>query len=76
MHDADDSPPTRAGGADAPESGDEVDTTAVKPEMQGRLGDKLKEVYADVLSEPVPDRFLDLLAQLDAKSSPKGGDDD
>lgn len=36
---------------------------------------KLREVYSDVLDAPVPDRFLDLLAQLDAKSAGKGKKD-
>ena len=49
------------------------DGAALKPEMQGKLGEKLKEVYADVLNEHVPDRFLDLLAQLDAKGGASGG---
>ena len=50
-------------------------SSALKPEMQGKLGDKLKEAYADVLNEPVPDRFLDLLAQLDAKGVPDKEED-
>jgi len=29
------------------------------------LGDKLRKVYTDVVDEPLPDEFADLLAQLD-----------
>jgi len=39
--------------------------TGVKSGIQEKLGQKLKEVYADVVNEPVPDRFLDLLNQLE-----------
>ena len=48
------------------------DGASVKPEVQARLGDKLKEVYSDVLNEPVPDRFMQLLDQLAAKGPPNG----
>lgn len=30
-----------------------------------KVGDKLKQVYSDIASEPVPDRFIDLINQLD-----------
>ena len=30
-----------------------------------KLGDKLKQVYSDIASEPVPDRFIDLINQLE-----------
>lgn len=43
--------------------------TALHADVQARIGDKLKETYADVLSAPVPDRFLDLLAQLEESSA-------
>lgn len=35
------------------------------PAITGQLGKKLKEVYSDIINEPVPDRFLDLLNQLE-----------
>ncbi len=37
---------------------------AIDSDIQEKLGDKLKEAYSDVINEPVPDRFLDLLNQL------------
>ena len=30
-----------------------------------KVGDKLKQVYSDIAAEPVPDRFIDLINQLD-----------
>jgi hypothetical protein len=49
--------------------------TGLKSGIQEKLGRKLKEVYADVVNEPVPDRFLDLLNQLEeAEQSDKKSD--
>lgn len=33
-------------------------------ELQGAIGQKLKLVYGQMLSEPLPDKFAQLLAQL------------
>lgn len=46
---------------------------SVRPDVQARLGDKLKEVYSDVLNAPVPDRFTELLSQLESSPGPKSG---
>lgn len=35
-------------------------------ETQAQLGKKLKEAYSEVINEPVPDRFKNLLDQLAA----------
>jgi hypothetical protein len=35
--------------------------------VQAQIGRLLRDVFADVADEPVPDRFIALLAQLDAK---------
>jgi hypothetical protein len=45
---------------------------AAKPELTGQIGNKLRSVYNEVLSQPVPDRFLDLLKDLDAVVAQKG----
>ncbi len=42
-------------------------------EIQARIGSKLIEVYDEVLSQPVPDRFLQLLDALDEKVKPQPG---
>ena len=31
---------------------------------QTRIGDKLRSMYADLVQQPVPDRFTELLSQL------------
>jgi len=37
---------------------------ALDPRLQSVIGDHLRTYYADLLREPVPDRFLDLMKQL------------
>jgi hypothetical protein len=39
--------------------------------MQDLLGDKLKAYYNEVAREPVPDRFDQLLKELEARSNTK-----
>jgi hypothetical protein len=46
-----------------------VKKTAAQPEISDQIGRQLRSVYNDVLAQPVPDRFLDLLKDLDAPSS-------
>jgi hypothetical protein len=43
-----------------------VKKTTAKPEISDQIGRQLRTVYNDVLAQPVPDRFLDLLKDLDA----------
>ncbi|EFL87756.1 NepR family anti-sigma factor [Ahrensia sp. R2A130] len=43
----------------------------LEAKVQAELGKKLQQVYSDVISEPVPDRFLDLLQELENSSSTK-----
>jgi len=38
---------------------------AVKQEISEHIGRQLRSVYNDVLAQPVPDRFLDLLRALE-----------
>ncbi len=42
--------------------------------MQDLLGDKLRAYYDQVAREPVPDRFEQLLKQLEARSTTKKSD--
>jgi Anti-sigma factor NepR len=42
--------------------------------MQDLLGDKLRAYYNEVAREPVPDRFEQLLKELEARSTPKKPD--
>lgn len=39
---------------------------------QKRIGDQLRAMYDELMQQPVPDRFKDLLDQLDKKDSTKG----
>ncbi len=39
---------------------------APKPEIVEQIGLRLRGVYNDVLMQPIPDRFLDLLHKLEA----------
>jgi hypothetical protein len=43
----------------------------VNDALQQAIGSSLKAVYSEVLSQPVPDKFLDLLGQLEAKQDKK-----
>ncbi len=42
-----------------------VKKTTEKPEISDQIGRQLRSVYNDILAQPVPDRFLDLLKNLD-----------
>ncbi|MCA0425194.1 MAG: hypothetical protein LCH61_18080 [Proteobacteria bacterium] len=55
-------PPTKG-----PVSNAASDTPALDATVQDRLGDMLKQHFDDLLSAPVPDQFLVLLAELEAK---------
>lgn len=45
------------------------DRKILDPELDAMIGAKLRSYYDHLLSEPVPDRILELLAQLDRKDS-------
>ena len=45
--------------------------TSTKPEVSDLIGQRLRNYYNTVAEQPVPDRFLDLLSQLEAARSPK-----
>jgi Anti-sigma factor NepR len=45
--------------------------TPAKPEVSDLIGQRLRNYYEEVANEPVPDRFLDLLNQLEAASAAK-----
>jgi anti-sigma factor NepR-like protein len=40
---------------------------------QKRIGDQLRAMYDELMQQPVPDRFRDLLDQLDKKNGGKEG---
>ncbi len=50
---------------DDPKRGDSVTMQTPLPvELQGQIGERLREAYNELVSEPVPDRFVLLLQQL------------
>jgi hypothetical protein len=40
--------------------------------VQARIGDNLRAMYDDLLQQPVPDRFRDLIGQLEQQKGSKG----
>ena len=42
-------------------------------DVQGKIGQQLRAMYDDVVSEGVPDRFTEMLQRLDAQKEPKEG---
>ncbi len=44
----------------------------VDPRIQTEIGKHLRAIYDDVISEPVPSKFMDLLEQLERSSGKKG----
>jgi hypothetical protein len=47
------------------EPGKKKKPPALPADVQVRIGEKLKAIYDDVVRQPVPDRFKDLLSQLE-----------
>lgn len=41
------------------------------PKVQQAIGKRLRAVYDDVINEPVPDKFMELLAKLERSTSRK-----
>jgi hypothetical protein len=55
--------------------GTNVETPApakLNRDIQAKLGDQLRQMYNDVVSQGVPDKFADLLTKLDQSSGDKG----
>jgi hypothetical protein len=55
----------------SPETSTDMKPATPAVPMQDLLGDKLRAYYDEVAKEPVPDRFEQLLKQLEASSSSK-----
>ncbi|HEV2566003.1 MAG TPA: NepR family anti-sigma factor [Microvirga sp.] len=53
------------------------DKLATDPKLdsgsQKRIGDQLRAMYDELMQQPVPDRFRELLDQLDKKNGGKEG---
>ncbi len=46
-------------------------TARLGRDVQSKIGQQLRAMYDDVVSQGVPDRFVELLSRLDAKSTDK-----
>jgi hypothetical protein len=55
-------------------NGDPGPEPALPPHVATFLGERLQAFYAHLMSEPVPDRFVQLLVQLDRKGSGPDGE--
>lgn len=62
-----DKSPARHGPADFPSQAPRKPSTKTADGKQDWIGAHLRKVYDEALSEPVPDRFLALLKQIDQK---------
>jgi hypothetical protein len=62
---------TQSGGAEPEASRKAVKKPAKRSDssVQTAIGSRLRAYYDSVAQEPVPDRFLELLKQLDSKES-------
>lgn len=47
------------------EKKNETQQGAIDSRVQNEIGKHLRAVYDDVINEPVPDRFMELLEQLE-----------
>lgn len=57
-----------------PKRGDSVTLQAPLPvELQGQIGQRLREAYIELINEPVPDRFVILLKKLKQREDEQGG---
>jgi hypothetical protein len=50
----------------------EGDKANIDPRIQTEIGKHLRAIYDDVISEPVPSKFMDLLEKLERNSGKKG----
>ncbi|HEY5794272.1 MAG TPA: NepR family anti-sigma factor [Bosea sp. (in: a-proteobacteria)] len=55
------------------EGGDQDSELTLDPRVQESIGRSLKAHYDDIVNAPVPDKFLVLLAQLEATESRAAG---
>ncbi len=54
------------------EPGDIEDDTQIDEHIQRRIGAKLRAYYDELLNEPIPEKFIELLVKLDEKERKEG----
>ncbi len=57
-----------------PDSSDQKNASGLNREIQSKIGQQLRAIYDDVVQEGVPDRFAELLKQLDRSSDDRSSD--
>jgi hypothetical protein len=57
----------KSAGSPSPKPGDGLsgNKPQLSPEIQGKIGQQLRKIYDDMVTQGVPDRFADLLSRLD-----------
>ncbi|TNC14120.1 hypothetical protein FF100_08000 [Methylobacterium terricola] len=67
----------RGPGGQGPQASGEEDDPAAGPgqpaldrNVQGRIGSHLRAMYDGLMQQPIPDRFIDLLAELERGAAP------
>jgi hypothetical protein len=56
------------------EQSDKMNQSLARPEVSELIGQRLRKFYDGISQQPVPDRFIDLLKQLEAATPPKKKD--
>ncbi len=54
------------------EPGNIDDDTQIDEHIQRRIGAKLRSYYDELLNEPIPEKFIELLVKLDEKERKDG----
>jgi hypothetical protein len=54
-------------------SGEDDLEVGLAPHIQARIGAGLQAMYSELLRQPIPDKLLTLLAELEQKDTPTGG---
>jgi Anti-sigma factor NepR len=53
------------------EKSDKMNQSLTRPEVSELIGQRLRKFYEGTSQQPVPDRFIELLKQLEDATSPK-----
>lgn len=62
-----------AGNKPGARAGEGAGKPGIQVQVQDHIGRQLRAVYDDVLNQPVPDRLLELLDQLDREKKGREG---
>ena len=57
--------------SEVPDPGSEQPGVHVDPRVQTEIGKHLRAIYDDVINEPVPSKFMELLEQLERSTTQK-----